>query len=149
MKTREGKCKQERALKSSTCSAYVYEIQVDGVVRYIGKGRNGRVYSHLIDAKRTALRPGIKVQNLSPFFRRKLVEAVKRRSTIEEKIIASNGPGGVWGRTADDWRASQKPCRAVAEHHRRTVHGFSVPAGGMVEPGGTAVQGTETSKGDS
>ena len=34
--------------------AYVYEIRVDGVVRYIGKGRNGRVYSHLIDAKRTA-----------------------------------------------------------------------------------------------
>jgi len=90
MKTQEGKCKQERALKSSTCAAYVYEIQVDGVVRYIGKGRNGRVYSHLIDAKRTALRPGIKVKNLSPFFRRKLVEAVKSRSTIEEKIIASN-----------------------------------------------------------
>ena len=29
---------------------YVYEIRIDGVVRYIGKGRNGRIYSHLIDA---------------------------------------------------------------------------------------------------
>ena len=25
---------------------YVYEIQIDGVVRYIGKGRNGRIYSY-------------------------------------------------------------------------------------------------------
>jgi hypothetical protein len=33
---------------------YVYEIRVDGVVRYIGKGCNDRVYSHLIEAKRTA-----------------------------------------------------------------------------------------------
>jgi hypothetical protein len=39
---------------------YVYEIRVDGVVRYIGKGCNDRVYSHLIEAKRTASRPEVK-----------------------------------------------------------------------------------------
>ena len=48
---------------------YVYEIRVDGVVRYIGKGCNDRIYSHLIEAKRTASRPGVKIRNLSPHFR--------------------------------------------------------------------------------
>lgn len=42
---------------------YVYEIQIDGVVRYIGKGRNGRIYS-LVDAKRTASRSDVKIRNL-------------------------------------------------------------------------------------
>ena len=30
---------------------YVYEIRVDGVVRYIGKGCDDRIYSHLIESK--------------------------------------------------------------------------------------------------
>ena len=51
---------------------YVYEIRVDGVVRYIGKGRNGRIYSHLIDAKRTATRSDVKIRNLYPHFRKML-----------------------------------------------------------------------------
>jgi len=68
---------------------YVYEIRVDGVVRYIGKGCNDRVYSHLIEAKRTASRPGVKVRNLSPHFRKMLVCAVRRGSIITEKIISS------------------------------------------------------------
>ena len=42
---------------------YVYEIQIDGVVRYIGKSRNGRIYS-LVDAKRTASRSDVKIRNL-------------------------------------------------------------------------------------
>jgi hypothetical protein len=46
--------------------------------------------SCLIDAKRTAMREGVKIGNLYPFFRMKLVEAVKRGSTIEEKIVASD-----------------------------------------------------------
>jgi hypothetical protein len=89
MKKPKVSCNQQQALKTSINSAYVYEIRVDGIVRYIGKGRNGRVHSHLIEAKRTAMRAGVKVRNLYPFFRMKLVEAVKRGSTIEEKIIAS------------------------------------------------------------
>ena len=40
----------------ATRSAYVYAVLVDGVVRYVGKGRNGRMYSHLIEAKRSAAR---------------------------------------------------------------------------------------------
>jgi len=68
---------------------YVYEIRVDGVVRYIGKGCNDRIYSHLIEAKRTASRRGAKVRNLSPHFRKMLVSAVRRGLKITEKIIHS------------------------------------------------------------
>ena len=68
---------------------YVYEIRVDGVVRYIGKGCNDRIYSHLIEAKRTASRPGVKNCNLSPHFRKMLVSAVRRGLNITEKIISS------------------------------------------------------------
>jgi hypothetical protein len=60
------------------------------VVRYVGKGRNGRIYSHLIDAKRTASRSDVKISNLSPHFRKMLVSAVRRGSNIVEKMVASN-----------------------------------------------------------
>ena len=69
---------------------YVYEIRIDGVVRYIGKGRNGRIYSHLIDAKRTASRSEVKIGNLSPHFRKMLVSAVRRGLNIAEIMVASN-----------------------------------------------------------
>ena len=31
---------------------YVYALYVDGIVRYIGKGSNGRVHFHVIEAQR-------------------------------------------------------------------------------------------------
>jgi hypothetical protein len=68
---------------------YVYEIRVDGVVRYIGKGCNDRIYSHLIEAKRTASKPGVKIRNLGPHFRKMLVSAVRRGASITETIISS------------------------------------------------------------
>jgi hypothetical protein len=68
---------------------YVYEIRVDGVIRYIGKGCNDRIYSHLIEAKRTAGKPGVKIRNLSPHFRKMLVSALRRGASIREKIIRS------------------------------------------------------------
>jgi hypothetical protein len=76
--------------ESELRQCYVYEIRVDGVVRYIGKGRNGRIYSHLIDAKRTASRPGVKIRNLSPHFRKMLVSAVRRGLIIAENMVAPN-----------------------------------------------------------
>jgi len=30
---------------------YVYGIKVDGIVRYVGKGCNGRIYAHVVEAK--------------------------------------------------------------------------------------------------
>ena len=76
--------------ESELRQCYVYEIRIDGVVRYIGKGRNGRIYSHLIDAKRTASRPDVKIRNLSPHFRKMLVSAVRRGLIIAENMVASN-----------------------------------------------------------
>jgi hypothetical protein len=71
-------------------STYVYEIRVDGVVRYIGKGRNGRMYSHMIEARRTANKPGVKIANLSPHFRKMLVRAIRRGANIKEKVITAD-----------------------------------------------------------
>jgi hypothetical protein len=41
---------------SRTRSAYVYAVLAEGIVRYVSKGRSGRMYSHLIEAKRSAAR---------------------------------------------------------------------------------------------
>jgi hypothetical protein len=76
--------------ESELRQCYVYEIRIDGVVRYIGKGRNGRIYSHLIDAKRTASRPDVKIRNLSLHFRKMLVSAVRRGLIIAENMVAGN-----------------------------------------------------------
>jgi hypothetical protein len=38
---------------------YVYAIQVDGVVRYIGKGSNGREHFHAIEARRINRQVGV------------------------------------------------------------------------------------------
>ena len=89
MKVSKGNRAQQLS-KVSASAFYVYEIRVDGVVRYVGKGRNGRIYSHLIEAKQTASKPGVKIRNLSPHFRKMLVAAVRRGSTIKEKIVADN-----------------------------------------------------------
>ena len=70
-------------------SAYVYAVVVDGIVRYIGKGRNGRMYSHLIEAKRSAGRCSPDTSGLYPRMHRKLVEAVRAGSQISERAIVS------------------------------------------------------------
>ena len=43
-----------------------------------------------LKAKRTASRPGVKIRNLAPHFRKMLVSAVRRGLKITEKIIRSN-----------------------------------------------------------
>src|SRR6516162_10498892 len=69
------------------CSAYVYEIVVDHVTRHIGKGRNGRLFSHVKAARCTAKRCGPRTGHLHPFFHRKLVESLRAGSIIRETII--------------------------------------------------------------
>ena len=73
--------------RSKTRSAYVYAILVDGVVRYIGKGRNGRMNTHLIEAKRSAVRCRANTTQLSPRMHRRMVEAVKSGASIQERMI--------------------------------------------------------------
>jgi hypothetical protein len=75
--------------KRRRSTAFVYAIIVDGVVRYIGKGRNGRMYTHLIEAKRTSARCPANTAHLSPRVHRKLVEAVRAGSQIIETVIKS------------------------------------------------------------
>jgi hypothetical protein len=68
-------------------SPYVYAIVVDDVVRYIGKGRDKRLYIHVIEARRSAARCGACTSHLLPRVHRKLVEAVRAGSDIAEVII--------------------------------------------------------------
>jgi len=90
-------------------SAYVYAILVDGVVRYIGKGRNGRLYTHLIEAKRSAAQPSPDTSGLYPRRHRKLVEAVRAGSQITEIVIISD---------LTDWEAYRIESRMIGEFHR-------------------------------
>jgi hypothetical protein len=68
---------------------YIYAIIVDGVARYIGKGRNGRMYTHLIEARRTSARCPKRTADLGPRVHRKLVEALRAGSQIIEIVIRS------------------------------------------------------------
>jgi hypothetical protein len=60
--------------QKTTIGSYIYAIVVDDVVRYIGKGRNGRMYTHLVEAKRTSARCPAETAHLYPRIHRKLVE---------------------------------------------------------------------------
>ena len=90
-------------------AAYVYAILVDGIVRYIGKGRNGRLYAHLIEAKRTAARSGAKTASLHPRWRRNLVQAVRAGSEITESVI---------GCGLTDEEAYRLESKIIADFHR-------------------------------
>jgi hypothetical protein len=95
--------------RSETGSAYVYAILIDGMVRYIGKGRNGRTYAHLIEAKRSTTRCRARTTQLSPRMHRRLVEAVRSGADIKEEIIV----GGL-----TDRQAYRLESRLIAEFHK-------------------------------
>ena len=69
--------------------SYVYAIHVDGVLRYIGKGTNGRMYTHMKEVSQRLTRK-FKLKNVSPFFQRKLTEAVMKGAVIEQIVLADN-----------------------------------------------------------
>ena len=73
--------------KAAKSSAYLYAILVDDVVRYVGKGRDKRLYIHVIEARRSAARCGACTTHLGPRVHRKLVEAVRAGSDIAEIVI--------------------------------------------------------------
>jgi hypothetical protein len=68
---------------------YIYAIYVDGVVRYIGKGRNGRMHFHVIEARRINSRRarGANTDRTSTKFYRKLAEAMRHGAIITEEIM--------------------------------------------------------------
>ena len=57
-------------------------------MRYVGKGRDKRLYTHLIEARRTAARCGVHTSHLHPRVHRKLVGAVRAGSDIAEIVIS-------------------------------------------------------------
>ena len=96
--------------------SYIYAIHVDGVLRYIGKGTNGRMYDHMKEVRQRLTRK-FKLKNVSPLFQRKLTEAVMKGAVIEEIVLAHNltsKPGiasksGMPFRQASIRRRSTKP----------------------------------------
>jgi hypothetical protein len=68
---------------------YVYALYVDGVVRYIGKGSNGRLHFHVIEARRINRRRarGANTNRTATNFYRKLAEAMRHGATITEEIV--------------------------------------------------------------
>ena len=95
--------------RETTIGSYVYAIIVDGVVRYIGKGRNGRMYIHLIEAKRTSARCPADTDHLYPRMHRKLVETVRAGSQIIETVITSG---------LTDRAAYRLESRMIGEFHK-------------------------------
>jgi hypothetical protein len=95
--------------RKTTIGSYIYAIIVDGVVRYIGKGRNGRMHTHLIEAKCTSARCPAETAHLYPRKHRKLVEAVRAGSQIIETVIASG---------LTDRAAYQLESRMIGEFHK-------------------------------
>ena len=127
---------------SRTRSAYVYAVLAEGIVRYVSKGRSGRMYSHLIEAKRSAARCTPDTSGLYPRMHRKLVEAVRAGSRVSESVLAS----GLTDKAAyrldepDHRRISQASGRPAVEYDRRAIYGPAVLAGRTGRPGAPALQ---------
>jgi hypothetical protein len=68
---------------------YVYAIHVDGVLRYIGKGCNGRMYAHMKEVRQRFTRK-FNLKNVRPVFQRKLTKAVRQGAVVEEFVLSEN-----------------------------------------------------------
>lgn len=68
---------------------YVYSIRVDGIVRYIGKGKGLRLYSHMKEVRRR-LNRAFKLQSVGPRFQKKLTAAVLSGAKVVEQVLVDN-----------------------------------------------------------
>ena len=73
----------------SPSSYYVYTISVSGVVRYIGKGKGLRLYSHMREV-RSRLRRDFRINNIGSRLQRNLTEAVLSGAKVAETILVDN-----------------------------------------------------------
>jgi hypothetical protein len=89
---------------------YVYEIAVDGVVRYIGKGKNGRVFDHL---RETRVGYGVKINQAYAGGARLQYRIVQDGMTEDEALreerrqIAIVGYEQLWNTQPDPFRMSR------------------------------------------
>ena len=59
------------------------------MLRYIGKGCNGRMYAHMKEVRQRLTRE-FNLKNVRPIFQRKLTEAVMQNAVVEEIVLADN-----------------------------------------------------------
>ena len=65
---------------------YVYTISVSGVVRYIGKGKGLRLYSHMKEV-RSRLNRDYRLHNIQSRLQRNLTEAVLSGAKVIEEVL--------------------------------------------------------------
>ena len=68
---------------------YVYTISVDGVVRYIGKGKGLRLYSHMKEV-RSRLNRDYRLQNIATRLQQNLTKAVLSGAKVIEQVLVDN-----------------------------------------------------------
>jgi hypothetical protein len=65
---------------------YVYTITVAGVVRYIGKGKGQRLYSHMKEV-RSRLKRDFRIQNIGSILQRNLTKAFRSGAQVMEQVL--------------------------------------------------------------
>ena len=68
---------------------YVYTITVDGVVRYIGKGKGLRLYCHMKEV-RNRLNRDYRLQNIGSRLQQNLTKAVLSGAKVIERVLVDN-----------------------------------------------------------
>jgi hypothetical protein len=68
---------------------YVYTITVAGVVRYVGKGRDLRLYSHMKEV-RSRLDRDYQLQNIGSRLQQNLTKAVLSGAEVIERVLVDN-----------------------------------------------------------
>jgi hypothetical protein len=77
---------RDQVKKLSPKDYYVYQITVDGVIRYIGKGKGLRMHSHMKEV-RDRLKRDFKLKSIGLLFQRNLTEAVMKGAEVIEEVI--------------------------------------------------------------
>jgi hypothetical protein len=80
----------EKPIAQTTSAAYVYAILVDGVVRYIGKGRGPRAASHVSEAERINRRRAAGEKVRTSKFYNGLAAAIRAGRSVVSEIIAGD-----------------------------------------------------------
>ena len=68
---------------------YVYTISVDGVVRYIGKGKGPRLYSHMKEV-RNRLNRHYRLKNIRTRLQQNLTKAALSGAKVIERVLMEN-----------------------------------------------------------